>query len=158
MGTTASQYTCTKPLTLKVTPRVLPGHYLFFHNSKLNQLNMLNKSVELLENNLQEVWNQRDPALRLKAIEKIYAADASLYHVGSELTGHDAINNSVTTVLKNLPPGFEFNLIKPIVINNKIGRAIWGVGLKGQPPASTGMDIAVLENGMIQSLYVFLDL
>jgi hypothetical protein len=47
--------------------------------------------------------------------------------------------------------------LKPVIINNGIGRLVWGVGPKGKPPVATGMDIAVFENGKIKSLYVFLD-
>jgi hypothetical protein len=44
-----------------------------------------------------------------------------------------------------------------VVINNDLGRLIWGAGPEGQPPVATGMDIACFENGKIASLYVFLD-
>src|SRR5687768_10526805 len=104
--------------------------------------NMINEAVQILEYNLQQVWNERNPRIRLKTIEKIYAANATLYHVESKVTGHEEINNSVTAILKNLPPDFEFTLLKPIIINNGLGRAIWGAGPKGQAPISNGMDIA----------------
>ncbi len=103
------------------------------------------------------MWNERDPDVRLKAIKEIYATDAILYHVGDKVTGHEEINNSVTAILKSLPPGFVFTILKPIIINHSIGRAIWGVSSKGKPPVSTGMDIIHFENGKIKSLYVFLD-
>jgi hypothetical protein len=47
--------------------------------------------------------------------------------------------------------------MKPVIINNSIGRLIWGAGPAGQPPVATGMDIVHFENGKIRSLYVFLD-
>jgi hypothetical protein len=95
--------------------------------------------------------------LRLKAIEKMYTADANLFHEGNKTSGLEDINNSVTAVLKNLPRDFRFRILKPTVINYNIGRAIWGLGAEGQPAVSTGMDIAHFENGKIKSLYVFLD-
>jgi hypothetical protein len=93
----------------------------------------------------------------LKAIEKIYDPAANLYHVGDQVTGFDAINNSVTSTLKQLPPDFVFTKLKPVVINNNIGRLIWGAGPSVEAPVATGMDIAHFENGKIKSLYVFLD-
>ncbi|MBE9586408.1 nuclear transport factor 2 family protein [Mucilaginibacter sp. JRF] len=113
--------------------------------------------IQIIEDNLHQVWNERDAEARLKTIERIYATDATLYHFGDQVTGHDAINESVTAVQQSLPPGFEFTLLKPVLINHDIGRAIWGAGPKGQSPVSTGMDIARLEDGKIKSLYVFLE-
>lgn len=113
--------------------------------------------AQIMEDNLNQVWNEKNSELRLKTVEKLYAADANLYHVGNKVTGHDAINNSVTATLKHLPQDFRFTLLKPVIINNNIGRLIWGAGPEGQPHVSTGMDIAYFENGRIASLYVFLD-
>jgi hypothetical protein len=118
---------------------------------------MTNKAAQMMEDNLNQVWNERDATTRLKAIESIYMIEANLFHVGDQVTGHDAINNSVTATLKHLPPDFVFTRLKPIIINNSIGRLIWGAGPEGQPSVATGMDIAHFENGKIKSLYVFLD-
>lgn len=118
---------------------------------------MTDEAALMMEDNLNRVWNERDPYARLKAIERIYTTEANLYHVGHQITGFDAINNSVTVTLKNLPPDFVFTKLKPVIINNGIGRLIWGAGPKGKPPTATGMDIAHFENGKIRSLYVFLD-
>ena len=118
---------------------------------------MNNESTLLLEHNLQQVWNQRDPAVRMQAIQQLYTPDANLYHVGSKVSGFEAINLSVTRVLESLPPDFEFTLVKPVIVNNDLCRAIWGAGPKGQAPVASGMDIACLESGKIKSLYVFLE-
>ena len=118
---------------------------------------MTNEAEQMMEDNLNKVWNERDPDIRSKAIDKIYATEANLYHVGDQVTGLDAINRSVTNTQKNLPQDFVFTKLKSVIINNSIGRLIWGAGPKGQPPAATGMDIAHFENGKIKSLYVFLD-
>ena len=118
---------------------------------------MNNALAELMENNLKQVWSERDADRRLKVIENIYAADASLYHVDDVTDGLEAINQSVSSTLSGMPEDFVFTKLKPVVINNNIGRLIWGVGPKGAPPVATGMDVAVFENGKIKSLYVFLD-
>lgn len=118
----------------------------------------MNKELaQLMEDNLNLVWNERNAEIRPKAITKIYASNANMYHVGDQVTGIDAINNSITATLKNLPTDFVFTKLKPTIINNNIGRLIWGAGTKGQLPVATGMDIAYFENGKIKSLYVFLD-
>lgn len=111
----------------------------------------------LMEENLARVWSERDASLRMKALQNLYADDAGLYHVGHQTTGHQAINDSVSSLLSNMPREFVFFKLKPVVINNNVGRLIWGMGPNGQSPVGTGMDVAVFENGKIKSLYVFLD-
>ena len=118
---------------------------------------MENELTNLLEKNLKQVWSERDEVRRMKTIESIYANGSILYHVGHKTEGLEAINKSATAVLSNMPPNFVFTKLKPIIINNNIGRAIWGVGPEGQAPVAAGMDIAYFENGKIKSLYVFLD-
>jgi hypothetical protein len=113
--------------------------------------------ASLMEENLSKVWSERDKAIRLKVIEDLYEIDCGLYHVGYQTHGHQAINDSVTEVVKQMPEDFVFRLIKPVVINNNIGRLLWGKGPKGEPPVQTGMDIAIFQNDKIQALYVFLD-
>lgn|SRR5690606_6740909 len=111
----------------------------------------------LMEENLDQVWSQRDALARMQAIQTIYTNDSNLYHVGHQTTGYDAINASVSNVVERMPPDLSFFKLKPVVINNNIGRLIWGVGSNCQSIVSTGMDIAVFEDGRIKSLYVFLD-
>lgn len=118
---------------------------------------MENDLAHLMEENLAQVWSERDAARRMKAIQNIYTEDSGLYHVGHQTNGHEAINKSVSSTIGNMPLEFVFTKLKSVVINNNIGKLIWGVGIEGQPPVGTGMDIAVFENGKIKSLYVFLD-
>jgi len=113
--------------------------------------------ASIMEENLKKVWSERDSTIRLKAIEKLYASNSGLFHVGHRTHGHQAINDSVSGILEQMPEDFVFSPLKPVVINNDIGRLTWGVGPEGKPPVETGMDIAVFQNDKIQALYVFLD-
>ena len=118
---------------------------------------MNNAFAQLMEENLKQVWSERDSTRRMKAIENIYAKDSALYHVNDKTDGHEAINKSVSSTLNSMPEEFVFTKLKPVVINNNIGRLIWGVGPSGKPPVATGMDVAIFESGKIKSLYVFLE-
>ncbi|MBW8522929.1 nuclear transport factor 2 family protein [Chryseobacterium chendengshani] len=118
---------------------------------------MKNQEIQMMEDNLQQVWNEKNSTTRLEAIKKIYGEEAKLYHVGHKVKGLDAINDSVTTTLQKLPPDFIFTQLKPVTINNNLGRLIWGAGPESQPHVATGMDIAHFKDGKIKSLYVFLD-
>ena len=118
---------------------------------------MKDELAQIMEDNLQQVWSERDDSRRLEAIKNIYAAGAGLYHVGHKVEGHEAINASAGGVIRSMPANFVFTTLKPVIINNSIGRLIWGVGPEGQPTVASGMDIAHFEKGKIKSLYVFLD-
>lgn len=119
---------------------------------------MNERLIQLMEDNLRNVWSERNALNRIKAIESVYAKESALYHVNDKTEGYEAINESVTSTLSTLSEDFVFTRLKPVIINNDIGRLVWGVGPKGKPPVATGMDIAVFEDDKIKSLYVFLDI
>jgi hypothetical protein len=116
-----------------------------------------NVLAQLMEENLQQIWSERNADRRMTALESIYAKDSTLFEVGEIIMGYEAINNAVSRLVNGMPPDFIFTRLKPVIINNNAGRLVWGVGPKGSPPVATGMDVAIFENGKIKSLYVFLD-
>ncbi|WP_259065842.1 hypothetical protein HDF24_03135 [Mucilaginibacter sp. X4EP1] len=118
---------------------------------------MNNELTQLMEDNLHHVWSERNASRRRVALEGVYASSSSLFEVGEIITGYDAINEKISNIVSGMPGDFIFTRLKPIIINNNVGRLIWGLGPKGQPPVATGMDIAVFENGKIKSLYVFME-
>lgn len=117
----------------------------------------MNTFAAIMEKNLDEVWNQRDPQQRLTAIQSLYLGDATLYEMGAEISGHEAINDKVTELLNSLPPDFMFRKQHDGAVNGNMGRLLWGLGAEGQAPAQLGMDVVLFEDGRIRSLYVFLD-
>jgi hypothetical protein len=113
--------------------------------------------AKVMEENLEQVWGERNAAHRIKAIAKIYVKNSALYHLNHKTKGNDAINVSVSNTLSRMPEDFIFSKLRPVAVINNIGRLFWGVGPKDKPPIVTGMDLAVFKNGKIKSLYVFLD-
>lgn len=118
---------------------------------------MENNLEQVLVQHLNEIWNQRDETLRVKAIESVYTNDIDLFEVGEKISGYNAINQKISGLLNSFPPFFVIAQLKPIVINNNVGKLVWGVGPEGAPPVATGTDIVFFENRKIKSLYVFLD-
>ena len=118
---------------------------------------MENTLEQLLVQHLNEIWNQREETQRLTAIESVYARDIELFEVGEQFSGYEAVNRKVSKTLNGLPAVFSISQLKPIVINNNVGKLDWGVGPTGAPPVATGTDIVIFENGRIKSLYVFLN-
>lgn len=118
---------------------------------------MDNALAQLMEENLKQVWGERNAAHRMLALEGIYAKDSTLFEVDEIIAGYDAINDKVSSTVNRMPADFVFTRLRPVIINNNVGRLVWGLGPKDKPPVATGMDIAIFENGKIKSLYVFLD-
>ncbi|PJR04082.1 nuclear transport factor 2 family protein [Avrilella dinanensis] len=111
---------------------------------------MSNDLALLMEENLAWVWSEREASDRMKSIQTIYTAESTLYHVGHQTTGYEAINESINNILAKMPAEFNFFKLKPVVINNNVGRLIWGMGPNIESIVATGMDIAVFEEGKIQ--------
>lgn len=113
--------------------------------------------VKVMEEHLGRVWSEHNPAKRMKALDDLYAKDSVVYEVGEVITGHEAINVKVGSIVSRIPDNFVFTKMRPVIINNNVGRLVWGLGPKGEHPVSTGTDIAIFENMKIKYLYIFLD-
>jgi hypothetical protein len=110
----------------------------------------------LMERNLIEVFGQRDPARRAAAIAELYTADCRFFETEEQVTGREALNAKVGSILKDAP-GFVFRAAGPAQVNHDHGRLRWQLGPAGAPAVVTGTDIAVFEHGRIRALYAFLD-
>jgi len=112
----------------------------------------------LMQANLARVFGERDASRRVQAIAELYAADATLYEPpDASATGPAAIDQAVRALLSSLPPNFVFTAIGPAVGHHGLGRLRWQSGPPDGPAAVTGMDVARIEGGRIQTLHVFLD-
>ena len=112
----------------------------------------------LMQANLKRVFGERDASHRTKAIAELYADGAVLYEPpDASATGHAAISQAVETLLSSLPPNFVFTAIGSAVGHHGLGRLRWQSGPPDGPAAVTGMDVARIEGGRIQTLHVFLD-
>ncbi|AUD00484.1 nuclear transport factor 2 family protein [Spirosoma pollinicola] len=116
-------------------------------------------TVHLLEDSLLKVWSERDNQQRLEVMKQIYAADIAFYEIdnGPVITGHQAINSLIEKLQDQWPSEFVFTLVKPAVINHGVSQVAWTLGAAQATPAATGMDIAIIENGLIKELYLYLD-
>ncbi len=112
---------------------------------------------KLMQANLTRVFNERDSAKRLAAIGELYAHDAVLYEPETSVTGHSSISDTVAALLSSLPPDFAFKAIGPALGHHNMGRLHWQAGPPGGPVAVTGMDVVLIKDGCVQSLYVFIE-
>jgi hypothetical protein len=76
----------------------------------------------LMERNLLEVFGQRDSARRAAAIAELYTADCTFFEMEEEVTGREALNAKVGSILKDAP-GF----VTPFLMNPRaleVARAV----------------------------------
>src|SRR5258705_12987970 len=116
-------------------------------------------SAQLLENSLLVVWNERNTDRRLEAMKQTYAPDVHFYefNTGEAIVGHPAINELIAKLQSEWPSESRFELNKPSQVNHQIQIASCNLGPQGMQPVVTGMDVAVVENDLIKSFYLFLD-
>jgi hypothetical protein len=117
-------------------------------------------SAQLLENSLLVIWNERNADRRLEAMKQTYAPDVHFYefNTGEAIVGHSAINELISKLQKEWPSESRFELNKSSQVNHQVQIASWNLGPQGMQPVATGMDVAVIENDLIKSFYLFLDI
>jgi SnoaL-like domain len=113
---------------------------------------------ELMERNVSEVFGQRDPDRRRRAIAQLYAEECAFYDADGETIGQTAVSDRVGRILDQSPPGFAFSLVSPADVIHDLGRLRWQAGPAGAPAVLTGMDVAFFANGKIRALYTFIDM
>jgi hypothetical protein len=117
-------------------------------------------TAKLLEDSLLVIWNDRNTENRLEAMKRIYATDIHFFesNTGEAIVGYNAINELISKLQKEWPIEFQFELNKPSQVNHMTQIISWNLGPKGATPIATGMDVAITENNLIKSLYLFLDI
>ena len=112
----------------------------------------------LMRANAMRVFSEPDSAKRLAAIAELWSPDGTFFEQQEEFSGHEAISASVATLLRQLPPHTVFTPAGAAIGHHGVGLLRWTGGPGGGAPGPvTGTDIAIIKNGRIHSLYVFLD-
>jgi hypothetical protein len=112
---------------------------------------------QLMERNVSEVFGERDPGRRRRAVAELYADDCAMYAAEGESIGQAAVSDQAGRILDATPPGFAFSLVSPAEVIHDLGRLRWQSGPAGTPPVVSGMDVAVFANGKIKTLYTFIE-
>jgi hypothetical protein len=111
---------------------------------------------ELLDRNLQEMFGESDAARRRAAIDELWTEDAVLYVPPGAITGLEAISG-FADALRATHPDFVYTSHGEVQVLHHAGRLAWGSGPRGEEPDYTGWDVAIVRDGKIAALYVFLD-
>ncbi|MFG1925071.1 nuclear transport factor 2 family protein [Cryptosporangium sp. NPDC048952] len=110
---------------------------------------------ELMTANLLEVFNERDGERRREAIRRTYASDVKFADPDEIVVGHDALDAKAQGILDGAP-GFVFTPAGTTYVNNDLGYLTWNFGPEGAPPVVRGVDIALVRDGVIASVYTLL--
>lgn len=110
---------------------------------------------ELMRANLFEVFNERDDNRRRGAIARTYTSDVRFADPEEVITGRDALDAKAKRLLTDTPI-FVFSAAGPVLVNHNLGYLAWNLGPEGQAPVVRGIDIALVEDGLISSLYTLL--
>jgi hypothetical protein len=110
---------------------------------------------ELMLANLFEVFNERDPKRRLKAIARNYTEDVIWSDPDGTTQGHEALNEQAQKLLDRMP-GVVFSAAGQVHVSRDLGLLSFNLGVPKQPPAVSGVDVALVRDGRIAVLHTLL--
>ena len=106
---------------------------------------------ELMLANLFAVFNVRDPKVRLEAIARNYTEDVIWSDPDGTTRGHEAMNEQAQKLLDRMPD-FVFSAAGPVHVSRDLGLLAFNLGVPEQPPAVSGIDVALVRDGRIARL------
>jgi SnoaL-like protein len=110
---------------------------------------------ELMLANLFAVFNERDPKRRLDVIARNYTEDVIWSDPDGTIQGHEAMNEQAQKLLARMPD-FVFSAAGPVHVSRDLGLLSFNLGVPKQPPAVTGVDVALVRDGRIAVLHTLL--
>ena len=105
--------------------------------------------------NLFAVFNVRDRKQRMEAIERNYTEDVTWTDQDGTTRGRQAMNDQAQALLDR-SPGFVFSAAGPVHVSGDLGLLAFNLGLPEQPPAVSGIDVALVRDGRIAVLHTLL--
>ena len=110
---------------------------------------------ELLLANLFAVFGERDRERRLQVIARNYTEDVIWTDPDGTTQGHEAMNEQAQKLLQRMPD-FVFSAAGPVHVSRDLGLLAFNLGVPEQPPAVSGIDVALVRGGRIARLYTLL--
>jgi hypothetical protein len=111
---------------------------------------------QLMQGNLLEVFNERDPERRRAAITRIYAPDVRWTDDEGVSIGHDALDAKAAELQGKIGP-LQFVAAGQVHQLNGFGHLAWHlVAGEGGTPQVSGFDVAIIRDDVIAELYTVL--
>jgi hypothetical protein len=111
--------------------------------------------ADLMNTNLLKVFGERDPDKRRAAIERTYTEAVVFSDPDEVVTGREALDTKAQKILDDAP-GFVFSPGGKIYVNHDLGYLAWNFGPEGAAPVVRGVDVALVRDGLIASMYTLL--
>ncbi len=99
------------------------------------------------------MWNERDPQTRRAIGAEVFAHDAYYVDPNTSAQGRSAIDTYVAAWQEQFLD-FVF-VLGEVSSHHDVAHFGWGFGPPGGPPAATGGDVVVVEQGRISTIYGF---
>ena len=110
---------------------------------------------DLLSRMLEDVFDEPDFAKRAEAIAALFTEDCVFSDPHGRHIGHSELQKAVADIRATLP-GFRFTAKLRQSLTDA-GRQHWNFGVAGQSQQASGLDIIIVVDGKIGTLYTFLD-
>ena len=110
---------------------------------------------ELMLANLFAVFNERNPKRRLDVIARNYTEDVIWSDPDGTTQGYEAMNEQAQKLLDRMPD-FVFSAAGPVHVSRDLGLLSFNLGAPEQPPAVSGVDVALVRDGRIAVLHTLL--
>ena len=110
---------------------------------------------ELMLSNLFAVFSERDRERRLQVIARNYTEDVIWTDPDATTHGHEEMNEQAQKLLDRMPD-FVFSAAGPVHVSRDLGLLAFNLGVPEQPPAVSGIDVALVRDGRIAVLYTLL--
>jgi hypothetical protein len=113
--------------------------------------------AELARNNLLGIFNERDEAKRLTAMESTYSRSFVLIEPEMETTGFEAISKIITDLLKS-HPNWSFKPVGKVWISHNLVTLDWNFAQEKSLHGIKGKDVFLVDDtGKIEKLWVFVE-
>ncbi|RNL86552.1 nuclear transport factor 2 family protein [Halostreptopolyspora alba] len=99
------------------------------------------------------VWNERNPRTRRTIGAEVFTPDAYYVDPNTSAQGRSGIDTYVAGWQEQFPD-FVFAL-GAVNSHHDVAHFGWSFGPPGGPPAATGVDVVVIEQGRISKIYGF---
>ena len=114
---------------------------------------MTPRPAEIADRALDEIFNQRDPALMRAAIDELCAADLTFIDPEGTSHGIDDFVGKVIAAQALGTPDFRFTSLAPAREVADLALHRWELGVPGQPAVVTGTDVVIVAEGKIVTFY-----
>jgi hypothetical protein len=117
----------------------------------------LTETARLMETNLLQVFNERDPARRREVIARTYTADIRWTDDDGTTVGHDELNTRAQQLLDGPLAGLEFIKTGAVYGTTGLGYMAFDLIADGEDtPVVSGFDVATIKDHRISELWTVL--